>query len=269
MRTMQLVGAMLILVGLLLSTNVLALVTVVVDNTPPYFGSTCPTIGSEGAYTYNSPLTSVWAIVNDDESGVDTVIFYWKLKTATEYNSVTLTYSTTSGRWVASVNIAGAGDVYQGYFEAKNKAGLTQTYPMSGYPNYFTVGSYIKPAGKWYINNQEITSSTQTVYSTSLTVTFKFVKTAGTIDTCAVFEGNQQLFALTQSGDTWTGSYTFTPGTHTLKLIVSDGITDVIMSTITLQTGEELTLPPIGINQLLGVVLIAVGAVLALRKKTV
>jgi len=210
--------------------------TLIVDNTPPYFGSTSPTIGTEGAYTYNSPLTTVWAIVNDDESGVDMVIFYWRVKGTSEYNFITLTLG-SNGVWSASVNIAGTGTVYEGYFEATNKAGLKQRYPMSGYPNYFTVGVYIAPAGKWYINNQEITSTNQIVYSTSLTVSFKFVKTAGTVDVCAISEGGQQILALVQSGDTWTGSYTFTVGKHTLALQVSDGTTAVTMSVLDLQVG--------------------------------
>jgi len=74
--------------------------------------------------------------------------------------------------WEYDIPDITTGGTYSFTFKAKNKAGLTAEYSGT-----FTI--YTALQGNWYINNQPITSPTQTIYATSPTVSFKFQKTAG------------------------------------------------------------------------------------------
>ena len=103
-------------------------------------------------------------------------------------------------------------------------------------------------------------------------MSFKFVKTAGVADssiTCTVWEGTTQLLTLTNSAmSTWTGSYTFTLGKHTLDLKASDGTQTVTMSVIGLQVGpESFQLPQVNMLQILGLASIAIGTLLVFTGK--
>jgi hypothetical protein len=201
-------------------------VTLVVDTTPPVVDGTCPSNGS----TYQS-LDKITVYCYDTESGIASV-------TATiGGTSYTLSYVSKEPQspyeiWQASISPAlSTSGTYSYSITVQNKAGLTTTQSGS-----FTI--YTQLQGKWYINNIEITSSSQTIYSTSTTVSFKFQKTAGIEDTkisCWVEEGGTKILTLSLTDSTnhiWTGSYTFSAGTHNLAIKAYDGTTTITYSIV-------------------------------------
>jgi len=212
------------------------LVTLVVDTTAPSLVSSVPASGA----TYSS-LNTLSATVKDDVSGVQAVyisvtdasnnyVITQKLMSLTSGDKMsgTWTYTPTSTE-LNGINQVGK---HICYIQAEDYAGNWLNYgPIS-----FTI--YTQLQGKWYINNQEITSTSQTVYSTSATVTFKFQKTAGIDDkyiTCTVVEGSSTILTLSLTDSTnhiWTGSYTFTSGTHNIQLKAYDGTTTITFSVI-------------------------------------
>jgi hypothetical protein len=242
-------------------TNVLAVL--VVDNTPPQITYTVPangqTVGSVNSFT-------MWA--NDGESGLASmsVTFYDPVGATIFTASKTCSGETGTVSWSQAVSpaITVSGSGYKAVYSAKNLAGLSSSVTA-----IFTI--YTGLQGTWYINSQEITSTTQTIYSTSQAVTFKFVKTAGVEDSkisCTVWEGTSQLVTLTNSASgTWTGSYTFSLGKHQVDLKASDGTNTVTMSVVGLQVGEEFELPRFNMLQLFGWTLTGIGLALILIGK--
>ena len=91
-------------------------------------------------------------------------------------------------------------------------------------------------AGSWFINGVQITDSSQTVYSKTLLIAFEFDKTAGAADsavTCTVTEGSNLLVTLTNSAaGKWTGTVTFTGGSHDLSLQATDGKSTITLSVV-------------------------------------
>jgi hypothetical protein len=266
MRTMQLVGAMLILVGLLFTLNIVSLATLVVDTSAPALSNFVPADRSVVV-----SINSASATASDSESGVSAVYFSLGSYDTKQYlikqQPANLTSGDKySGTWSLTFSTVSTPGNYFIYWQAGDYAGNWATVMVQ-----FTI--YTQLQGKWYINDIEIINTSQTIYSKTTSVSFKFQKTAGTDDakiSCWVEEGGTKILTLTLSDSTshiWTGNYTFSNGKHNLALKANDGTSTITMSIINLQIGEEWTPPPIGINQLLGVVLIVVGTVLALRKK--
>jgi hypothetical protein len=170
-------------------------------------------------------LTEITAGVNSPVNGVKTVV---ATIDSTPYTLTLIVGTQTSGIWrytggMPTLTVA----VHTISYAATDNAGLATSYTGT-----FTIYSAL--AGNWLINGQQITSTTQTVYSANLLVSFEFDKTAGTGDsyiTCTVSEANSTLVTLTNSAaGRWTGTYTFTAGTHVLTLKASDGISFVSMS---------------------------------------
>jgi hypothetical protein len=239
------------------------MVTVVVDTTNPIIDSTVPSNGQ----TYSS-LTYLTVYCHDSESGINSVSGYW--------DSQPTKYLTKTGT-------SGSSEVWQyGPFTAAEIGSLTvgsHTFNFLVTNNVFRQTSvsgsftmYTALTGKWYVNEIEITSSTQTVYAATATVNFKFVKTAGTTDssiTCTVWEGTTKLLTLTNSAtSTWTGSYIFSLGTHQLQLKASDGTTTITMAVIGMQIGPEgFELPQLNMLQMLGLASAGIGLVLILFGK--
>jgi hypothetical protein len=264
MRIMQIAGIILILVGFLFFINVIPLVSLVVDTTPPVVSTTVPSNGT----VYQS-IDKLTVYCYDTDSGIASVT------TVIDSTSYTLNYISKEPQspyqiWELSLSTPiTTSKTYSFSTTVKNNAGLTTT--VSG-----TFIIYTQLQGKWFVNDQEITSTSQTVYSSSTTVSFKFQKTAGIADSylsCWVEEGGTKILTLTLTNSTnhiWTGSYTFSTGTHNLALKTNDGTSTITMNIVGLQIGEEWTapsLPPIALNQLLGVGLMVVGAVLVFQKK--
>jgi hypothetical protein len=141
----------------------------------------------------------------------------------------------------------------------------------------FTIYSQLQ--GKWYINDQEITNTSQTVYSKSTSITFKFVKTAGVADQSVTVKvsGSSPTRQFTYGVDhisegVWESTWTLEPAVWTITLQASDGIRTITYSMVNLQIGEQsppMPPPSFSSSQMLGVVLIAVGAVLALGRKMI
>jgi len=259
-KIVQIVGIVAILAGLLFALNIVSFAVLVVDDTAPVIASTVPSNGQT-----LPKINSISALVWDLESGVQEVdvelynssgalIHGWVLvrTSGTEFNG---TYS------VSFADFAVYGKNYWIHFLARNKAGLISIRDV-----YITI--YTDLQGKWYINNQEVTSTTQTIYSTSLTVEFKFIKTSGISDnyiTCSVWDTMAQykLFDLTYQGSgTWAANYTFARGSYYLDLKASDGTRMITMSIVDLAFQQETPVLQFSRNQLFGVCLMGVGVIL-------
>lgn len=239
-------------------------ILLVVDNTPPVFSTSLMLPLDGGSYT---SLDSVWVCVYDSESGIASV------KCTIGSTTYTLSYVETSGgyeKWKYTLpSPITASGTYSFTFTATNNAGLSST--KSG-----TFYIYTALQGKWYVNNIEITSSDQKVYSTSTTVTFKFQKTSGIEDskiTCTIIEGSSTILTLSLTDSTnhiWTGSYTFSAGTHNLQLKANDGTNTLIYSIVGLEVPGAVYGLNITTQQMLllsGVILSIAGFVLYFRKK--
>jgi len=244
-------------IALLAFGAVYPFVTLVVDTTAPTFGGSCP---SDGA-TY-SAVTSISIYVYDAESGVKSV--------TCQIDSTTYTLSphkTEPDLWVASGGTTAVG-THTFKFTATNNAGLTST--KSG---TFTI--YTQLQGNWYIANQQITNSSQTVYSTSATVSFKFQKTAGIDDSyisCWVEEGGTKILTLTLTDSTnhiWTGNYTFAAGTHNLAIKAYDGTATITYSIVGLTIPGAFVWVMTTQQALIlaGMLSIVAGVVLRIKKK--
>ena len=238
---------------MLLVSFVFPMVTVVVDNTPPAWRILHPSTATGTA------LTELVAYVKDPESDIQSVTC--KVAGTTHSLSYVLTDSFFKDeKWYKDIPDIMPSGSYSFEWTITNKAGLTTT--VSG---IYTI--YTGLQGKWYVNNVEITSTSQTVYATSTTVSFKFAKTAGIADssiTCTVTEGASTLVTLTNSAvATWTGNYTFSAGTHTLELKASDGTQTVTMSVIGMQIGPTTPkLPQLNTLQILGLASTGIGLLL-------
>jgi len=203
-----------------------SLVTVVTDETPPVWWSDY-FIPADGA-VYGSPVTSIEAGADDWESGVVSVV----ATIDTSPHSLTLLYGAPqSGLWHYDLATPITSGQHSITFVATNGVGLQAIHTGS-----FSFSAALQ--GTWYVNGVEITSSTQTVTSSSLTVNFTFSKSSGSVLTCSVAEGGTSLLTLTSTDSlTWRGSYTFTGGAHTLALKASDGTTSVIMAVLSVNFG--------------------------------
>jgi len=204
-------------------------VTVVADDTPPVWG-----LSSDGLLALNpkdgvyGPVTKIIAGVGDVESGVASVVATIDETSYPMTISVGVPTSAVWGYYLPTPITSGQHSIT---YVATNVVGLSTTY--SG---LFSVSTVIQ--GTWYINGEEITSSAQTVYSSSLTLNFSFSRIAGPVVACTVKEGSTPLLTLTSTdSSTWRGSYTFAGGAHTLTLTASDGTTSVIMAMVSVDFG--------------------------------
>ena len=240
------------------------MVTVVVDTEPPTFTASNPSSGS-----IVLQIDSFTAKFTDSGLGVEGVYFSLASLVTNQYlvtqQPMTLISGNMySGTWKYTVSpVVTDSGKYIVYVQAGDYADNWVTYNVE-------LQVYVQFQGKWYINDKEIASSNQTIYSKTNTVTFKFVKTAGIADsyiTCTVWEGAAKQLTLTSTeANTWTGSYTLTAGKHTLQLKAYDGTKEIVMSVLDLGIGDiPQEFPfPLGINHLIiivGVVLSAVGIV--------
>jgi len=230
-------GAFLLFTGLFYD-----MVVLVVDDSPPEIAPLLPQDGD-----VVPELSAVKAYVADLQSGIKSVKATIEDSSGNDiYTDIPLTRvsgSNNAGNWAANLTspITTPGN-YTVKFVAMNNASLMSMVSVS-----FMV--YTDLQGDWLINNQLITSQTQKIYSASLTVSFKFVKTSGVDDSyiTAWVEDNagNTLLTLTYQGNhKWEGSYTFAAGVYTLHLKASDGIGgDISFSIITLDFGSSKPTP--------------------------
>jgi len=224
-------GAALLLLGYFEPQIRAGFATVITDATPPVWGvnadGTLGLIPRDGQVLQTCTIIQV--VVLDPESGVASVTawvdefqFDLPLKGGTPYGGI----------WQRSIPAVPIG-THTIKYNATNMVGLSTVY--SGSFEVYTGGIQ----GIWYVNGIEISSSSQTVYSSSLTVNFTFSRTSPiSPNTCSVVEGATSLLTLTSTdSSTWRGSYTFVGGSHTLTLTASDGTTSVIMAMISVDFG--------------------------------
>ena len=153
-------------IALLAFGAVYPFVTLVVDTTPPEVASSVP----ENGGTYAS-LNRVSVYTRDLESGIQSASFTVTIGNTGVQYALTYDPNVVNGNWqywYANVTPTDfSPGQYSFSFTIINNAGLKTTF--SG---VFTI--YTQLQGNWYINNQQITSSSQTIYSTSTSVSFKF-----------------------------------------------------------------------------------------------
>jgi len=208
--------------------------TVITDETPPVWGVNAD--GTLGLFPRDGQVLQTCTIIQvvalDPESGVasvtawvDEIQFDLPLRGGTSYG----------GMWQMQIPAVSIG-THTIKYNATNMVGLSTVY--SGSFEVYTGGIQ----GIWYVNGIEITSSSQTVYSPSLTVNFTFSRTSPIApNTCSVVEGSTSLLTLTSTdSSTWLGAYTFTGGAHTLTLTATDGTTSVIMAMLSVNFGLAL-----------------------------
>jgi hypothetical protein len=238
-------------------------VTLVVDTTAPVVSTTVP---SNGAVYQSVDKLTVYCY--DTESGIASVT------TVIDSTSYTLSYISKEPQspyeiWQLTLSTPiTTPKTYSFTTTVKNKAGLTTT--VSG---TFTI--YTQLQGNWYINDQQITSASQTIYSSTATVSFKFQKTAGIADsyiTCWVEEGGTKILTLTLTDSTnhiWTGSYTFSTGTHNIAIKANDGTTTITYSIVglTIPSAFVWVMTTQQALILAGVLSIVAGAALRVKKK--
>ena len=259
---MLLAGMALLLVGF-----AFPMVVLYSDNTPPTW-----IIASDGSIALAprdgdtlQSCNKILAGVNDPETDVASVIAWIDgVQYDIPWLSPPCIGTIKSGVWQRSIPAVAEG-THTIKYTATNKAGLSTTYTGS-----FKV--YTALQGKWYVNDVEITSPTQEVYSASLSVSFKFVKTTGIADasiTCTAWEGTTKILTLTNTAaNTWMGSYTFTAGKHTLNLKASDGTGIIEMNIFDFYTGEKpFVLPTLNMLQILGLASAGIGLVLIFMGK--
>jgi len=225
-------GVALLLIGYFEPQIRASLVVLVADNTPPVWlldsGGSLALYPKDGA-VYGAPVTNIQAGVKDLESGVTSVV---ATIDQTVYSLTLLVGTSYSGVWRCSLTTPVTSGQHSITYVATNGVGLQTTYTGS-----FSFSAVIQ--GTWYVNGIEITSSTQTVYSSSLTVNFNFTRSSGpTTITVTVVEGGTSLLTLASTDSiTWRGSYTFTGGQHTLALTASDGTQSIIMAMLSVNFG--------------------------------
>jgi len=255
---MLLAGIFLLFVGF-----VFPMVILYADDTPPTWllaaDGTVSLAPRDGDVLSSSTMVQVG--VNDPESGVASVLAWID---SVQYDLTLKVGTPFSGIWQKSIPAVATG-THTIKYTAMNKVGLSTTYAGS-----FQI--YTALQGKWYVNNVEITSPTQEVYSASLSISFKFVKTTGIADasiTCTLWEGTTKLATLTNTAtNTWMGSYTFTTGKHTLNLKASDGTGTIEMNIFSFYVGDKpFELPTLNIMQILGLASAGIGLVLIFTGK--
>jgi len=199
------------------------MVTVVLDTTAPVFSTVQPDNGK----TYTS-LTKIICYVEDVESGMKSV-------TCTIDGTVYTLDKLSEIVFTKDIPAVPAGS-HTFTYTATNNVGLTST--KSG-----TFNIYTELQGKWYINDVEITSPDQTVYFTTLSLTFKWTTTVGVCKTCKIAWSGPETSSfesLCPSSGTWSyGPRGFMAGKYSMTLTATDdkGKT-IVMNVFSLQVGE-------------------------------
>ena len=238
----------------------------IVDTTPPSLTTSNPSSGSIIAQ-----IDQFTATITDSSSGVKEVYFSLanldtNVYLVTQQPMTLINGDKYNGTWKYTVSptVTTSGK-YVVYVQAGDYAGnwLTQMIEWQVYSQL---------QGKWYINDQELVSSNQTIYSKTNTVTFKFVKSAGISDAnikCWVeYPISTKLIDVSYAqASVWNGSYTFNDGKYDLKLVANDGTTTITFSVISLQVGG-VQWPQFNTLQIFGLASTGIGLLLIFTDKT-
>jgi len=270
MKAGNLLPWLLIVIGVVLvaAPMLTALAELIVDAAPPEIVETFP-----AKTTYSESISVVRARVRDAVSGVKGV--YVSIAWGGEYKIRQLPLTLVSGDskdgvWEANLATPLTEPTqYIAIFQAGDEADNWLNHMVEFYITY-------NLKGRWFINDIEITSPDQKVYLKTTTITFKFVETEGpppthvtvTVSWTGTTTGSTTLPFLQMQPEgtppTWQKTLTFPEGTYSVVLKATDGTHVVQLSLMHLQIGEKVTLP---LTQLLGVGLIAIGAVIYLRRR--
>jgi major membrane immunogen (membrane-anchored lipoprotein) len=268
MRTSQILGVALVALGLAIMANLLPLFTLVVDTSPPQLTGVQPVEG--GVYKSLGSIGDFRVRAVDKESGVASVVATLK---AASFTMALVSGDAYDGVWSDLYSFSDyfgslPDGSYTVSYQSANKAGLSSTLTVN-----FKIDSWVTLQGDWYCNDRKVASG-DTLYATSRTVSFKFVKTGGSASesdiTCTVSWSGPASGSVTlqrTAANTWTGSVTFTAdGKYTIncKAVDTRG-GSVAASIVGLQVGGEK--PEIGVNQILGGVVALLGVALALRRR--
>ena len=255
---MNTTGVALLLAGIvLLASGFFPMVTITIDTTPPSITAASLT---DGALYYS--VSEIWVKCKDPETDIKSATV--QIDSTTYTLSYNMTFPQTGEQiWRYAVSLPLGSHTFR--YTVTNYAGLSATRSGS-----FTIGSDL--AGTWYINDIQITSSSQRLNLSTTTLSEKFVKTAGPPDSqvsCAVKQGSadgQVLLGLTNTAaGTWTGTMSLGPGTYTLALVAADGIKTVTMSIVQMDI-PGFVLPELNTLQVIGAALMLTGAFLCYRK---
>jgi len=203
-----------------------------VDTTPPVYDSLSMTPMAGATYVQ---LTALQVYVEDPASGVKSVTCTVDGTLYTLDIGVGTDYAATWYKYLSTPVTTSGSHTFQYVFT--NYAGL-----QSNFGGTFTV--YRDLQGTWYVNNVAVNGTTQTIYATSTTVPFKFVKSSGVEDskvTCtASWSGaasGSKTLSLSAS-NTWDGSVTFsTLGQYSITLKADDGTKQVTFSIVDIDFG--------------------------------
>ncbi len=203
---------------------------ILADTTEPVIVDTWPSNGQ--VYGVPGATVRLYVYCFDHESGIKVADM---TVDGTLYQLTCGVNGSLSGTYNWNLQITGWGTGSHSFSATvTNGVGLTETVSGS-----FQV--YVTLTGTWYINNIVITDATQVIPVTSLSVSFKFVKTSGLADssiTCSVYEGSSKLCDLSNTAtSTWMGSYTITPGSHVVSLKAFDGTNTITMGIVDLSYG--------------------------------
>jgi hypothetical protein len=258
MRTKLVLGVSIafLLLGIVFILNPppISYITAIMDTSPPVISATTPANG----ITYVS-IPQVNCTCTDPESGISEVSLQIDANTA-DLMSVTgnTYYATTSASW-GTANTAGS---HSFTFTVTNGNGL-QTV-VSG-----TYAIYTGMTGAWTVNGISITSPTQVLRLTTLTLSFSFTKTAGSAPDSAVSAtvswtgpATGSLTLSNTASHQWTGSYTFTTGgSYTVTLRAYDGTTTITFAI--LDAGLQIStisFPSLLLVQYIGIMFAAIGS---------
>jgi len=265
----RIVGLTLVVLSLILISGMWKLVILGVDTTPPNFVSTTPFDKAQGDVPVDFLTNRKYsAKVTDATSGVSSVI----------YTDDVVTYTVTGGPEVYLSKVAGSADLWEASFPVDVQYEVLKDYSFTFYA-YDAAGNlktlsgtfrvYSALQGKWYINDVQVTSPTQTIWVKTNTVTFKFVKTAGVDDTkitCTAQWGTTTRTLTKSAAATWTDTVTLNDGVYTITLKANDGTTTITLTLYNLQIGSETMPDWLTLDFISGVLLGSVGLVLIFRK---
>lgn len=255
----MLVGVIMFVYGTSVSFG---LVTLIIDDTPPELTPMFPTSGQTV-----TACGYIGVAVADPESGVVSVTA--RLDT-TDYILSLFTGNKYSGFWKASVTPILYTGTHTLHVVATNDVDRQTDFSIT-----FTVYSGLQ--GKWYINHIEITSVSQVIKLNTLTLNFKFGRTAGTDPlTCTISWSGPETgsMGLTETtANTWTGTHVFGQGgTYDMTLTADDGTEQVTMNVfgVELPGDGAWVWPTIDLNmwQWAGLALMGVGSIFTWKGKS-
>jgi len=295
MRGLQVVGVLLILVGMLFVLNVFPLATVIYPEKFWYKLYPDGTSDNPTQLTPGSTITlTAWLVYFDTKTGVmlPGMPSTWIVQVDINGQVVTLRGSGITG----GVENRYAVFVFQERWTVPNTAGvvytLTWTIIIRDNNNnevgrattttYAVTPAAEQPDGVFYINDKDASqTTTHIVFSPTLNLKFTATKCGDKITSVyvEVWQGNSKVETVTLSGNnpTWTATYTLPAvGTYTLKgfFTVQGSNTPIQKMSILANFGVSQQPPTsttptqlLSTSQMVGLALIIVGAVLALKKQ--